>query len=98
MPPLVPLPMVVFAAMAGFMFGLMFGTVMGRHREMAPAGWQGGWHGGPHGMHGMHGGKPPWMKHGMKGHHHHGEGSPACWESHEEWPPKPAAEAAPEAQ
>jgi hypothetical protein len=28
----------------------------------------------------------PMMHGGMKGHHHHGEGSPACCEPHGEWP------------
>lgn len=70
--PLVPLPMMVFGMMAAFMFGAMFGAMMGRRRQMM--------------MHGGYG--KPWMMHGgMRGHHHHGEGSPACCcDPHSDWP------------
>jgi len=79
MVPMVPLPMAVFGVIVAFMFGATLGMMMGRKREMVMA--RGNWQGGR-----------PWMRHGMKHHHHHGEGSPACCESHSDWP---ATEAAP---
>lgn len=77
MVPMVPLPLMMVGVIFAFMCGAMFGMMMGRKREMM---MQGGWQGG-----GWHGGKP-WMQHGMRAHHHHGEGAPACREWHGEWP------------
>jgi hypothetical protein len=69
---LVPLPMAMFGVVVAFMFGATLGMVMGRKREMMM-------------RTGCEGGKP-WMHRGMKRHHHHGDGSPACRESHDDWP------------
>jgi hypothetical protein len=56
--------------MMAFVCGAMLGTMMSHKRGMMMRG----------------GSRGPMMHRGMKGHHHHGEGSPACCESHSEWP------------
>jgi len=73
--PLIPLPIALFGTVVAFMFGATLGIAVSRRREMM---MQGGMHGE------MHGGKP-WMHRGMKPHHHHGHGTPACCEQHDEW-------------
>lgn len=55
-----------------FVIGATLGVVIGHKREMM---MQEGWGGGK-----------PWMRRGMHGHHHHGEGSPPCQEWHGDWP------------
>jgi hypothetical protein len=70
--PFVPLPMAMFGAVVAFMFGATVGVTICRKRDMMM-------HGGMH--HQKH-----WMQPGMRSHHHHGEGAPACREWHGEAP------------
>jgi hypothetical protein len=69
--PSVPLPMAVVGMVIAFMLGATIGMAKSRRHEMMP--------------HHMHEGGKPWMGRGMKGHHHHGDGSAACCERHEGW-------------
>lgn len=77
--PFVPLPVAFVTMFFGFICGVMVGKAISHKRDMMMGGgmgqpmMQGGWGG-------------PMMHHGMKGHHHHGEGSPACREWHGGWP------------
>jgi hypothetical protein len=69
-----PIPLVPLPLVVfGFLIGIMFGVMIGRKRQMMMQ--SGGWHG-----------EKPWMHHGMRGHHHHGEGGPACMKMHGNWP------------
>jgi hypothetical protein len=90
----IPIPMAMFGMCVAFMFGATIGLLVGKkHRrgayETGPWMHEKGW------MH--HRGWGPGMGTGWKGwkgggHHHHGFGTPPCYESHEDLPePKEAS-------
>lgn len=70
-----PVPMAIFGVIVAFMFGVLIGSAASRRRAIMSGGWSGG-------MHDKH------SKHGIRGHHHHGYGAPACREWHDDWPAK----------
>ena len=82
--PMVPAPMVLFAAFIGFMLGAMCGMKAAEKKRGDMMAMRGGPWGrmAGRGMGGPCEGKP-WMGH-MPPHHHHGKGSAPCFESHSE--------------
>jgi len=69
----IPIPMAFFGVLISFMFGFTVGSMAGKKQAMSFAG--------------------SWRKHAMgpggMGHHHHGEGTPACRKWHGDSPGAP---------